>query len=513
MKQQSNKHFGSLLGVLVVGLWLALLGYYFGMKYMVVSKPSAPAEVVAISGDQEVWMGLYLGQRKIGYNHMLLRPLDSGYRVLDEVMFQIKLMDQSRKIHLRVQADLSDNFTLRTLNLEGLEGIANFSARGRVEGNAIVLDARMGGEDAIHQVIPFSEPPVLYTPWLLTEQLKLKGLEVGQEIRLSSFEAMTRQTHQVELYVEALETLVIAGKEVQAYKVREVMAGQEDHLWVSIDGQLLKQSHPSGFIALRETREQAVSGGWDEQGAVDLIAALVVKANTAIIDPRKVGYLRARLKNISLSGLDLTSDGQQAQRGLVTVERASGLPGRGYALPISQDILAEYPELEKYLEAELTIQKDHPAIIKAAELAAGDMDATAAAGALVVWVSDVVDDSMVLTLPSALSVLEQRKGACKEHTVLYVALARAVGLPARMISGMVYAGNEQLIEGFYYHAWPEVWLAGSKGQGGRWIAVDPTFNQFPADATHIRLKEGGLDQALDLLGVIGQVEVEVEEYR
>ena len=52
-------------------------------------------------------------------------------------------------------------------------------------------------------------------------------------------------------------------------------------------------------------------------------------------------------------------------------------------------------------------------------------------------------------------------GDCNEHTVLFVALARALGLPARTAVGLVYLDGS-----FYYHAWPEVWL-------GEWVAVDP----------------------------------------
>ena len=47
-------------------------------------------------------------------------------------------------------------------------------------------------------------------------------------------------------------------------------------------------------------------------------------------------------------------------------------------------------------------------------------------------------------------------------------------LPARIAAGLAYVDGK-----FYYHAWPEVLL-------GDWVAVDPTFGQFPADAAHLR---------------------------
>jgi transglutaminase-like putative cysteine protease len=100
-------------------------------------------------------------------------------------------------------------------------------------------------------------------------------------------------------------------------------------------------------------------------------------------------------------------------------------------------------------------------------------------------------------VPSALDVFEMRRGDANEHTVLFAALARAVGLPARTAAGLVYLDGK-----FYYHAWPEVYLNG-------WVAVDPTFGQFPADAAHLRLALGGLARQLELARVIGRLTIEV----
>ncbi len=39
--------------------------------------------------------------------------------------------------------------------------------------------------------------------------------------------------------------------------------------------------------------------------------------------------------------------------------------------------------------------------------------------------------------------------------------------------------------------------------------MDPTLNQFPADATHLRLARGGLDKQAGILGLIGQARLSV----
>ena len=109
----------------------------------------------------------------------------------------------------------------------------------------------------------------------------------------------------------------------------------------------------------------------------------------------------------------------------------------------------------------------------------------------------MLEKSITFSVPNAVQVLETLQGDCNEHTVLYVAMARALGLPARTAVGLVYVNGA-----FFYHAWPEVWL-------DEWVAVDPTFGQYPADASHIRFVTGGLAQQVEIIRLIGNLDIEV----
>jgi transglutaminase-like putative cysteine protease len=109
----------------------------------------------------------------------------------------------------------------------------------------------------------------------------------------------------------------------------------------------------------------------------------------------------------------------------------------------------------------------------------------------------MIDKQITFSVPNAVQVLETLRGDCNEHTVLYVAFARALGLPARTAVGLVYLNGS-----FFYHAWPEVWL-------GEWVAVDPTFGQYPADASHIRFVIGGLAQQVEIVRLIGNLDIDV----
>jgi transglutaminase-like putative cysteine protease len=81
--------------------------------------------------------------------------------------------------------------------------------------------------------------------------------------------------------------------------------------------------------------------------------------------------------------------------------------------------------------------------------------------------------------------------------MLFAALARAAGIPARVEAGLVYLQGK-----FYYHAWNLLFL-------GRWVTADALFGQLPADATHLRLATGSMQQQVDLVGVIGNITIDI----
>ena len=109
-----------------------------------------------------------------------------------------------------------------------------------------------------------------------------------------------------------------------------------------------------------------------------------------------------------------------------------------------------------------------------------------------------VKDEYVASFSNAMEALKSGRGDCTEHSILFVALARAVGIPARSAVGIAYW---PIGEGFGWHAWAEVKI------GDRWYAVDPTWNQPIADATHIKLAVGGPAEQARIVMLLGSLKV------
>ncbi|MBP6386064.1 MAG: transglutaminase family protein [Pseudarcicella sp.] len=64
--------------------------------------------------------------------------------------------------------------------------------------------------------------------------------------------------------------------------------------------------------------------------------------------------------------------------------------------------------------------------------------------------------------------LIQKKGSCRDFSVLFIVMARALGVASRFVSGYYYTNQSQEQT---LHAWVEVYLP-----GGGWRGYDPTQN-------------------------------------
>ena len=129
---------------------------------------------------------------------------------------------------------------------------------------------------------------------------------------------------------------------------------------------------------------------------------------------------------------------------------------------------------------------------------ADDLDLTALAENAVGGLADEAERAAALTgfvhgylryrdtdyAGGVLDTMRRRVGDCTEFADFYTTLARAVGLPARTVVGLAYRNDPDESNGaFALHAWNEVAV------GGVWRGVDPTWNQDPADLTHLPLPE------------------------
>ena len=257
----------------------------------------------------------------------------------------------------------------------------------------------------------------------------------------------------------------------------------------------LKSSGPMGFTFLKETKEQALN--MKITAPPDITALTAVPAEgEAVADPRSVSFMKVKLEGADLSGMALDGGRQVFSGGILSTAKEDLSGVKPAQLPVKG------PGLDEFMEPQPFVQSDDPRIIKqAGEITGGEKDSLKAARKLLDWVHDNLRKYPSAGIPNAVEVLQNLSGDCNEHAVLFMALARASGIPARMDAGVVLMDGK-----FYYHAWNEIYV-------GQWITVDPTFGQFPADASHIRLAVGGPDKQVELIKAVGKLKITVLEAR
>ena len=153
------------------------------------------------------------------------------------------------------------------------------------------------------------------------------------------------------------------------------------------------------------------------------------------------------------------------------------------------------------LKATIAVESDNPDVIAMAKQIAGtEKDAWTVAKKVNKWVYDNLDKDYGASSDSAGDVLKKRKGDCTEHSLLTVAMLRALGIPAKRIDGLVYLVNEDKKPALYWHEWVEAYV-------GEWTQLDPTFGQDVANPARLAVGEESSAEITPLIGSMTVVEV------
>ncbi len=455
-------------------------------------RPSPALESAPSLAAQEAWMSIYHQNHKVGYLQRKLSPTTTGYQWEEIWRMRLRFLNTPQTIHTEIRADTDRSFALTHFDFRLLSSGLTFHANGHVSDHKLDGHMTTGGETS-----PFSFPlqSPIYLPSSTPMALRGASLQVGEERQFSIFNPLSMRTDSIVVTVVGPDTLTIKGQQHNATKVRERFGTTTMHAWLDTEGNVVKEEAALGLVLLRESQQDALGGGWQEHDALDLTASAAIPVQRSISHPRTLTNLRLRLSSADNALRFSFPPRQHHQDQMLTITQETLPSLTTYPLPQTDPSFAEDLAPTPFL------QSGHPRVITQMQQILGhERDALRATRYLLNWTYSTIEKTPTVALPTALEVLDSKRGDCNEHAVLFTALARAAGLPARIAAGVVY-----LDDAFYYHAWSEVWL-------GQWVAVDPTFQQLPADATHIKFVEGGPEQHMGLLKVLGNVTLEVMGY-
>ncbi len=487
-------------------------------------------EAALTVGPGAEFFAITMGGGPIGYASSTVDTTPTGLRVQDLMVLDLEVLGKVQRTQLATDVRLSRELRLRTFDATLSTPAPAFHASGTVEGDSVLAISIDAGTPRPQTTRVRLDHPLVMTTMLPLQLAVGRQLQPGRSYSLRVFDPMVQEEREVTVRVLAESTLVVADSAerdsvahrwvpahrdtLRAWKVSEEYGGLATESWIDRQGRLVRSTTPLGFSVERMPFEMAVENwrrreetrlaagspaGGGSAGGADVIAATAITADAALA-PDTLGRLKVVIGGAGLAGFALAGGRQALAGDTLTVTRETGVgaaPGQPPKLYFTRLPVLD-TALERYVAPEPLVQSDDPRIQAQARLIAGrERRAGPVAELLTRWVDANLRKEVVIGVPSAVQVLADRRGDCNEHTVLYVALARALGLPARTAAGLVYLRGR-----FYYHAWPEVWL-------GQWVAVDPTFGEFPADAAHLRFVTGGLARQVELLRLIGRVRLTI----
>ena len=438
-------------------------------------------------------MEILLKGRKVGYTVRRVTQIREEYEITEEIFLTVALMDSAHKILSLTRAIVDEEFLLNRFDFSLSSDVIRFSISGYVQGEELLLEVGEPGKKQARSIKIPAKPMISAG---LTQFLRSQVLQVGESFTFPVFDPVSMTTNPVTITVTAKERVRINSEAHKAFRLEMEFLGRPLLLWIDENGVPLREEGFMGFTLVRSNPMKAQLG-LDESARLDFYDLSAIKIDKEIRKPRTVSYLKVAFDrlppSLSVNGLRQSLHGK-----VLSVNKERPPFTASYTIPYR----GTTGELLRNLRPELLVQCEDREIKELAREIIGETtDPFVASKKIMNWAFETLDKVPVVSVPDAKQVLALKKGDCNEHATLVTALLRSVGIPSRIVVGLVYRDGR-----FYYHAWNEAHIH-------TWISLDAILNQMPADATHIKLVNGGIEKQVQIAALIGTLNLTVLEYR
>lgn len=491
------------LCLLLVFSWIGIFG----------EEPAREGKIIS-----ESWMGVYMNGIKVGYSHALerLQHQDGEDRIksYNESRMRVSRLGGNPIEIVTVQESLQSaedmpiETTLRTKMSE-----TEIVIKAEVKSDAIVF---LLGDDIVNEM-PYEGKFYFGIP--LRKIVEGKGLFSGNKVDLKILDPITYSLSDCQFEVVGEEDVLVLGEKRRLWHVRSELASIVPVVvdeWISGEGEVFKSVMTSGFITsvmLKMSKKKALQTAAEH---FDVALSSVIVSNISLPEPQKIQRMLLRIRGLPKDKIEQFSRGEGTQEIIEDKDDSFILQTTSLifhekdaiSLPIQEEALQES------LAATVFCQSDDVDIQETAkEIVGEERNSWRAVKRIADWIRMKMTPSYDVGFAKAREILQNREGDCTEYAVLFVALCRAVGIPARAAVGIMYADGI-----FAYHMWPEVYVGQWVGIDARWLAVDDESREYYTDATHIKFGHSNLDEKIfkemmhSISEIIGNIKLEILEY-
>lgn len=493
---------------------------------LVATAAAGEATAAAMGETREFWGAITYGDQKIGHLHQRFSdPAGPGEPYVSEWETRLVLGRGGTPLEMRESASVREDadgvllaFTYELLSFSGGEEKTAMRTSGVVRDG--VLHVTSNGY--VQEVVP---PSAGSGPQAQHRRL-MRERESGTPHEYEELTFMPELVRCIKTRVAFgdWETVQLRNGEAKLQRVTRTMEIRPLHpdvQWVDAAGVVMLAEIDVPMLGKAKIHSCDRETALMPSIPVEFMASTVVPSPARIPAPRYLQQARywVRYADDGKHGL-CEGQGQEVERladgsVLVTVD---GVAAARVDADAGTDKRAEAAP-SAYLRPSTYIESDAPLIREMAAEAVGEVeDPVEAARRIESYVrSKIVSKTLDMGFATALETARALRGDCSEHGVLVAALARARGIPSRLVVGIAYVGDGafgvQHENGvFVFHVWAELLVAEDV-----WFPVDAALGSF--DATHIALTKSPMDTpspvtdlCLPVLEIVDSLRIERAEF-
>jgi hypothetical protein len=387
---------------------------------------------------RDVWHSYVADGNRYGYIHtVVVRLPDGNYRITQESRLLVDLLGMNKEeITERGEYVVAADYRPVSIAVEGKRESGATRITGRSRGAAFEVTATVAGIDRSGV---FDRPGAIVPEPCLDDWLadRPAGFAAG-EVTLLAEESCTPKPAKVRRIGSR------PGEAGVSWAIDEGPLDGNQRLVLDADGVCLERSAAGGLMVIRRApAEQARDISHRKMNGPDVLmfplgkevgSPEFLESLTVELKWKDIPFERFRLEDDRQRIVERTHEGNQ-YRAIVRIEAPKPLttPAR---LPIVGPEFAPYLGESRYIKPH-----DERIIAVAREVIRGKTDALEAVKALSAWMLKNVEPALIAETLTGPEVLACRKGKCSEFAILFASLARAAGIPTRIVLGEVYVGR------------------------------------------------------------------------
>ncbi len=484
--------------------------------------PNAVAPTVAIGEDtpraepleQKEYFAVFMEGKKIGHAVQTRLEADGQVTTSEQVRLTVS------RAGVAVTIDMTET-SIETTEGEplGFEvkqqlGAMLMNIKGTIDeqGKVTITTSSMGTEQSTTMAWPAGA--------VMAEGLRLlseeKGMEEGTEYSVKIFSPGVTQAIDAQVRIGAKHDIDLLGRVVPLTEVVTTMempgAGTiATTAYVDDEGRTQRSLVPVAGMNI-EMVACAKEFALGENDVFEVIDRLFVKSPEPLGNADSAAQITYVLSPTDEETFNIpATDNQSVERGAdgtVTVTVRPVRPPTGATFPYEGDDI----ELLEALKPNRFLQSDDKKVIELARGAVGrSKDTAEALKRIEAFVAEYIENKdLSVGYASAAEVVASRQGDCSEHAVLAAAMCRAVGIPARIVTGIAYVDDWRGMQGFGGHAWVEAYIG---DRNGKWVGLDAAFRGTGRGGYgpgHITLAVGNGEPAdfLNLATTLGKFKID-----